>query len=241
MNSWTIFKVTAMVGLASEVIYYAYKKKFIRKLANVFRLAWWSSLDHLQVIQQLQQEYFYKVLFFPDEKYPCLFYSWKGGCDAANCPYAHTETNFKILGDYLYSAKQSLDVCVYTISSSVLCNIILDVHETGVLVRIIVDDESDNFTGSMIQKLRENGIQLRTDKSSFLMHHKFVIIDQEVLINGSFNWTRSAITANNENVLITNQPNLVKPYKGEFDKLWKTFAPKSGLSIKRSSHHSDRQ
>lgn len=73
------------------------------------------------------------------------------------------------------------------------------------------------------------------------MHHKFAIIDQEVLINGSFNWTRNAITANNENVLITNHPDLVKPYKGEFDKLWKTFAPNSGLSIKRSSHHSDRQ
>lgn len=157
MNYWTILKVMAMVGLASEVIYYTSKKKVIRKLVNVVKKACCSSLDHPQVIQQLQQEYFYKVLFFPDEKYPCLFYSWKGGCNAPNCQYAHTETNFKIFGDYLYSAKQSLDICVYTISSSILCNIILDVHQTGVLVRIIVDDESDNFTGSMIQKLRENG------------------------------------------------------------------------------------
>lgn len=73
------------------------------------------------------------------------------------------------------------------------------------------------------------------------MHHKFVIIDKETVMNGSFNWTRSAITANNENVLITNNPEVVKPYMEEFEKLWRYFEPNSGLYIKRCGHYSDRQ
>ena len=55
------------------------------------------------------------------------------------------------------------------------------------------------------------------------MHHKFVIVDGYLLINGSFNWTRQAITGNHENILITDDSQLVRPYKQEFEKLWKEF------------------
>ena len=70
------------------------------------------------------------------------------------------------------------------------------------------------------------GIQVRYGWTSYLMHHKFAILDHWLLINGSFNWTRQAITGNNENVLITDNPGLVSPYKEEFEKLWDMFDPK---------------
>ena len=57
------------------------------------------------------------------------------------------------------------------------------------------------------------------------MHHKFVIIDDELLINGSFNWTSRAIFGNNENILITKDPDILNPYKEQFDKLWTEFNP----------------
>ena len=72
------------------------------------------------------------------------------------------------------------------------------------------------------------GIQVRQNHgSSFLMHHKFAVIDGRYLINGSFNWTRQAVTGNNENVLITNDRNLVKEFMFEFNRLWKLFDPSS--------------
>ena len=68
------------------------------------------------------------------------------------------------------------------------------------------------------------GIQVRQNHgSSFFMHHKFALIDDKYLVNGSFNWTRQAVTGNNENVLITSDCNIVNAFKMEFNKLWKTI------------------
>ena len=57
------------------------------------------------------------------------------------------------------------------------------------------------------------------------MHHKFVIVDSKLLLNGSFNWTRQAITGNQENLLVINVPHVVEKYLEEFDKLWVEFNP----------------
>lgn len=70
-----------------------------------------------------------------------------------------------------------------------------------------------------------SGIAVRTDVSSYFMHHKFVVLDSEMLINGSFNWTRQAITGNQENLMITKNVKVVKQYKDEFKKLWIYFDP----------------
>ena len=51
--------------------------------------------------------------------------------------------------------------------------------------------------GSDIQRLAQEGIEVRTDADPKLhMHHKFAVIDNIVLLNGSFNWTRQAVLGN---------------------------------------------
>lgn len=69
------------------------------------------------------------------------------------------------------------------------------------------------------------GIQVRYGQQSYLMHHKFAVVDQWLLINGSFNWTRQAIAGNNENVFITDNASIVTPYSKEFERLWALFNP----------------
>jgi cardiolipin hydrolase len=59
------------------------------------------------------------------------------------------------------------------------------------------------------------------------MHHKFVIVDGKILVNGSFNWTRNAFTNNQENVIITNNVKMVTAFQAEFEKLWLQFDPSS--------------
>jgi phosphatidylserine/phosphatidylglycerophosphate/cardiolipin synthase-like enzyme len=56
------------------------------------------------------------------------------------------------------------------------------------------------------------------------MHHKFALFDGKRLANGSFNWTRSASTSNNENLVVSADAYLVRCFAGEFDSLWKKFA-----------------
>jgi phosphatidylserine/phosphatidylglycerophosphate/cardiolipin synthase-like enzyme len=52
------------------------------------------------------------------------------------------------------------------------------------------------------------------------MHHKFALFDKECLINGSFNWTRSASTKNEENITLLYDNNLVSAFNGTFESLW---------------------
>ena len=65
---------------------------------------------------------------------------------------------------------------------------------------------------SPVEKLRRNGIQVRHNNDSYLMHHKFAIVDKHCLVNGSLNWTQQAVHGNQENVCIQSSPNTVGEY-----------------------------
>ena len=176
---------------------------------------------------------FHKVLFFPDNKLICHNFFSSKGCHFKTCRNAHYKTSLGELLDFLNDAKMSLDICVFTISCHELANAALKLHETGVAVRVITNEEHEALTGSQIERFQSEGIQVRHDKTSFYMHHKFVIVDGSVLITGSFNWTRQAVMGNRENVLVTNNPEIVGPYLAEYEKLWKSYKPVKTITQKR--------
>ena len=127
--------------------------------------------------------------------------------------------------DLCQQARESVDVCVYTISDDQLSDELIAVHRRGVAVRIISDNEKRFDAGSDIQRLIDQGVPLRIDNSPFHMHHKFALFDGRLLLNGSFNWTRSASTSNEENLLVTDDPHLLAEYRREFEMLWARYRP----------------
>ena len=129
----------------------------------------------------------------------------------------------KAINGLLGLAQRSIDICVFTITDNRITNAIIRAHDRGVKVRIISDNDKAHDAGSDIQTLRRAGIPLRTDKTPDHMHHKFALIDGNTAITGSYNWTRSAASDNFENVLVTDDPNIVKPYQREFNRLWRTL------------------
>jgi len=52
------------------------------------------------------------------------------------------------------------------------------------------------------------------------MHNKFAVLDGTVLLTGSFNWTRSAVLYNDENVLVLRDPGVARAYERQFEALW---------------------
>lgn len=122
------------------------------------------------------------------------------------------------------SAKRSMDVCVFTIADDRLTEALLDAHRRGVRLRIISDNDKQFDAGSDIVRLREAGIDLLLDPSPFHMHHKFAVFDGGRVANGSFNWTRTASTSNFENLVVSEDPYLVRVFGGQFEKLWSRFS-----------------
>ena len=164
-----------------------------------------------------------EILFLPDTKIACRHFLNEAVCDEKHCGYAHEETSLSKLIKSLSSAKSHIDVCIFTISSQDLADIIIKKHKEGIIVRVVTDYERMDSNCSQIEQFRASGIQVRHDRTSYFMHHKFAIVDHKLLINGSFNWTKQAITGNQENVMITDVDNLVQPYTEQFEKLWKLY------------------
>lgn len=126
--------------------------------------------------------------------------------------------------DLLVAARETLDISVFTISDDRLSDAIIAAHKRGIQVRLITDNDKALDQGSDIARLIDHGIDVRTDNTENHMHHKFAVVDKCILVNGSFNWTRSATDYNQENILVTNEPKLVAAYFGEFESLWQEFA-----------------
>lgn len=121
------------------------------------------------------------------------------------------------------NARQNIDICVFTITEDRITEAIYQMHKRGRFIRIITDDEKIKARGSDIVNIAHAGIPVKIDHASEHMHHKFAVFDCRILITGSFNWTRSASTGNHENLLVTDDPRLVKPFCREFERLWKKF------------------
>ncbi|MFN0203633.1 MAG: phospholipase D-like domain-containing protein [Bacteroidia bacterium] len=120
----------------------------------------------------------------------------------------------------LRSATTTADICVFTISDDRITKEIIAAHKRRVKVRVITDDEKVLDTGSDIQQMKTQGIEIRTDHGSGHMHHKFAIFDDKTLLNGSYNWTRSASEYNYENLMVAKDKKLINDFSGEFEELW---------------------
>jgi cardiolipin hydrolase len=52
------------------------------------------------------------------------------------------------------------------------------------------------------------------------MHHKFVLLDEILVLTGSYNWTLASEKRNHENLLILKEPRVLESYRSEFEELW---------------------
>ncbi len=125
------------------------------------------------------------------------------------------------IASLLDGARKKADICVFTITDDRISERVLAAHQRGVQVRVITDNDKSLDQGSDASSLERRGVPLRVDRSEHHMHHKYAIFDDEVLLTGSYNWTRSAARYNRENVLITYDTEMVSAFGRDFDQFWR--------------------
>ena len=165
----------------------------------------------LEVLRWLEQVV--KTLDAADEAAPVV----------SSAYFSPGDTCLRRLCDLMRGCRDTLDICVFTIADDRLTEAILDCHARGVQVRVVSDNDKQHDSGSDIDRLRARGVQLRVDDAPSHMHHKFALFDGRVLANGSFNWTRSATRDNDENLVVSDDANLVRVFGLQFGKLWQQF------------------
>jgi cardiolipin hydrolase len=120
-------------------------------------------------------------------------------------------------------SQRSIDIAVYNLTARELAEALHAAKARGVQIRILLDRERSETGGSTIRGLRLYGVPIRSlgvaDQS--LMHHKFAIFDERLVATGSYNWTNSAEQANYENLVVLDDPEVVKRFQEEFRRLWR--------------------
>lgn len=141
----------------------------------------------------------------------------------------------QIILDQLDNAKFDIKVAVAWFTNFHLFEKLCQKRRQGVNITIVVIDDfiNNGDWGLNFQEFINLGGNLYYGNADNPMHHKFCIIDNQILINGSYNWTYYAESRNIENiVLFQNHPFLVQQFKTEFEKLCQSLN-KSTFAIKR--------
>lgn len=120
----------------------------------------------------------------------------------------------QILSSAIDEARFSLDLAVYSLDNYQISSAIIRAKKKGVSVRIVV--EGDNIETQAIQNLIDNGIEVRNDGRSGLMHNKFMIIDRQEVWTGSMNYTYSGVYEDHNFLTCFHSPELVENYETEF-------------------------
>jgi len=119
------------------------------------------------------------------------------------------------------AAKQSIDFLAYSFTSDELGQALIKRARAGVTVRGVFDnDQYHSNAGTEFDTLRKEGIDVRLDGNSGLMHHKVFIIDGQVVITGSYNFSNNAEHNNDENTIIIHNPDIAAQYANEFQKIY---------------------
>ncbi len=135
-----------------------------------------------------------------------VYFSPHGGCTDA-------------IVDELNKAKQNVKIQAYGFSSPRIARAILNAKNRGLDIGIILDKSNEKIRYSGAKFLDNYGILVLIDHEPRIAHSKIMILDESVIITGSFNFTKSAEENNTENLLIIrNHPEVVKQYLDNFEK-----------------------
>jgi phosphatidylserine/phosphatidylglycerophosphate/cardiolipin synthase-like enzyme len=118
-------------------------------------------------------------------------------------------------------AHKTVRVAAYLLTSRPIANALIKAERKGVDVKVVIDQRQSDAMGSLAAFLVENGVATRKNGFYANMHDKFMVIDDDILELGSFNYTRTAEEQNAENVLVLHgAPDIVKAYLRQWNRLW---------------------
>ncbi|XZR52785.1 MAG: phospholipase D family protein [Enterobacteriaceae bacterium] len=120
------------------------------------------------------------------------------------------------------NSKKTIDIAAYSFTNKNIAMLLIKAHNRGIKIRVVADKKSNIGKYSVIKYLKKHNVNIKLNNKYSIMHNKFIIIDNNSIETGSFNYTKNAIYRNAENVIfIKNIYSIAKIYKNEFNILWK--------------------
>lgn len=117
-----------------------------------------------------------------------------------------------LIASHIKDAKKSIHIQAYYFSSIPIIEALMDAADRGASVIIVLDKSQVSWKKSKIKDMIERGVSVYIDKKHAISHNKIIIIDEKIVLTGSFNFTESAQERNAENIIIMNNSKASKSY-----------------------------
>lgn len=123
--------------------------------------------------------------------------------------------------DTINDSTVTIDMALYCLSDKDVINALKEVRQKTT-VRLIIDPGYHRFIkGHGFKKLRLLGGR----KSGGLMHNKFGIFDNKLVMTGSYNISDNAHNNSYENAIFLHNRKVIDEYHKQFERLWKKASP----------------
>jgi phosphatidylserine/phosphatidylglycerophosphate/cardiolipin synthase-like enzyme len=157
-------------------------------------------------------------IFFTTPQYPDRPANHRGGIDER-------------LVQFIDGSRRTLDMAIYDFDLQNVAAAMARARTRGVAVRMVTDTDTienkDEAIQRALQIVRDAGIPIVDDKRGPIMHHKFAVADNAVVLTGSWNFTTGDTYRLNNNAVILKAPQLAENFTAEFEKMFeqRKFGP----------------
>jgi phosphatidylserine/phosphatidylglycerophosphate/cardiolipin synthase-like enzyme len=175
-----------------------------------------------------------------------MFNNKFGPDSPANTPHVTTSFDKVVIENYfapedhvrekvdaiIKNAKYTINFLVYSFTDVGLAQSMLKRTDDDVVVKGVFDKSQATGYSVCSLLLTKQNVTVKLDSNPAIMHEKVIIIDNEIVIFGSYNFSQNADTQNDENLLIVHDPQFGAFFEKEFQKIFdKGITPQAGCKL----------
>ena len=125
------------------------------------------------------------------------------------------------LMDLASNAQESINFMAFSFTADPLGEVLRGRAKEGVVVAGVMDTEQvKSNIGTEFDLFSQAKLDVYKDGIPGLMHHKVIIIDKNIVILGSYNFTSSAETKNDENLIVIYNEDIASQFMAEFQRVY---------------------
>ena len=127
-----------------------------------------------------------------------------------------------LINTSIREARREIVAAVFTFTRHEIASELIAAARRGVKVHVKVDAKQAEWEGmaKVIKRMQKAGVTvtlISMQRKRSHMHHKFIVIDDRLVVTGSYNYTTSATTANHENVVRIVSRTMAQTFREAFD------------------------
>ena len=138
-----------------------------------------------------------------------------------NVYFSPSDNIEQLILEELKKAKKSIIFMAFSFTSDAIGETLIDKFHQGVKVYGIFEKRGSNSRYSEYVKMKIEGLPVKLDKNRKIMHHKVIVIDEKLVLTGSYNFSKNANKNNEENILFINNKHIATQYIKEFKRLYR--------------------